>query len=57
MTTTAHAASSGKSNFRSLNDKASAIAHKANDDGLTLKAAAVASGYVDQKRVRRNRRS
>jgi fumarate hydratase, class II len=31
-------------------DKASAIAHKANDDGLTLKAAALKSGYIDEKR-------
>jgi fumarate hydratase, class II len=31
-------------------DKASAIAHEANDDGLTLKEAAVKSGYIDEKR-------
>src|ERR1700751_2086657 len=31
-------------------DKASAIAHKADDEGLTLKEAALASGYIDQKR-------
>ncbi|MBV8652235.1 MAG: class II fumarate hydratase [Alphaproteobacteria bacterium] len=31
-------------------DKASAIAHKANDEGLTLKEAAIQSGYVDEKR-------
>jgi fumarate hydratase class II len=31
-------------------DKASAIAHKANDDGLTLKEAALLSGFVDEKR-------
>jgi len=31
-------------------DKASAIAHKANDEGLTLKEAALASGYIDEKR-------
>ena len=30
-------------------DKASAIAHKANDEDLTLKEAAVKSGYVDAK--------
>ena len=30
-------------------DKASAIAHKANDEGLTLKEAAIASGYIDEK--------
>ena len=28
-------------------DKASAIAHKANDEGTTLREAAVASGYID----------
>ena len=28
-------------------DKASAIAHKANDDGTTLRQAALASGYID----------
>jgi len=28
-------------------DKASAIAHKANDEDLTLRAAALASGYID----------
>jgi len=27
-------------------DKASAIAHKANDDGTTLREAALATGYV-----------
>jgi fumarate hydratase, class II len=31
-------------------DKASAIAHKANDDGLTLKEAALQSGFIDEKR-------
>jgi fumarate hydratase class II len=31
-------------------DKASAIAHKANDQGLTLKEAALASGDIDEKR-------
>jgi fumarate hydratase class II len=31
-------------------DKASAIAHKANDEGLTLKEAALKSGYIDEKR-------
>ena len=31
-------------------DKASVIAHKANDDGLTLKEAALRSGFVDEKR-------
>jgi fumarate hydratase, class II len=31
-------------------DKASAIAHKANDEGLTLKEAALKSGYIDGKR-------
>ena len=31
-------------------DKASAIAHKANDQGLTLKEAALKSGYIDEKR-------
>ena len=31
-------------------DKASAIAHKANDAGLTLKEAALDSGYIDEKR-------
>jgi fumarate hydratase class II len=31
-------------------DKASAIAHKANDDGLTLKAAALKSGCIDERR-------
>jgi fumarate hydratase class II len=29
--------------------KASAIAHKANDEDLSLKAAALASGYIDEK--------
>jgi fumarate hydratase class II len=28
-------------------DKASAIAHKANDEGTTLREAALASGFVD----------
>jgi len=31
-------------------DKASAIAHKANDEGLSLKEAALQSGYIDEKR-------
>jgi fumarate hydratase, class II len=31
-------------------DKASALAHKANDEGLTLKEAALKSGYIDEKR-------
>jgi fumarate hydratase class II len=31
-------------------DKASAIAHKANDEGLTLKEAALRSGYIDAQR-------
>jgi fumarate hydratase class II len=31
-------------------DKASAIAHKANDGGLTLKEAALNSGFIDEKR-------
>ena len=31
-------------------DKASAIAHKANDEGLTLKEAALTSGYIDEQR-------
>ena len=31
-------------------DKASAIAHKANDENLTLKEAALQSGYIDEKR-------
>ena len=31
-------------------DKASAIAHKANDEDLTLKEAALQSGYIDEKR-------
>ncbi len=31
-------------------DKASAIAHKANDEELTLKEAALRSGYIDEKR-------
>jgi len=31
-------------------DKASAIAHKANDESLTLREAAVASGFIDAKR-------
>jgi fumarate hydratase class II len=31
-------------------DKASAIAHKANDEGLSLKEAALKSGYIDEAR-------
>jgi fumarate hydratase class II len=31
-------------------DKASAIAHRANDENLTLKQAALASGAIDEKR-------
>jgi fumarate hydratase, class II len=31
-------------------DKASAIAHKANDEDLTLKQAALKSGFIDEKR-------
>ncbi len=31
-------------------DKASAIAHKAHDEGLTLREAALASGFIDEKR-------
>jgi fumarate hydratase class II len=31
-------------------DKASAIAHKANDDDLSLREAALQSGYIDEKR-------
>jgi fumarate hydratase class II len=31
-------------------DKASAIAHKANEEGLTLREAALASGFIDEKR-------
>jgi len=31
-------------------DKASAIAHKANDEDLTLKEAALKSGYIDEER-------
>jgi fumarate hydratase class II len=31
-------------------DKASAIAHKANDEGLSLKEAALALGYIDERR-------
>ena len=31
-------------------DKASAIAHEANDENLTLKEAALESGYIDEKR-------
>ena len=31
-------------------DKASAIAHKANDGDLTLKEAALDSGWIDEKR-------
>ena len=30
-------------------DKASAIAHKANDDNLTLKEAALQSGNIDER--------
>jgi fumarate hydratase class II len=30
--------------------EASAIAHKANDEGLTLKGAAPKSGYIDEQR-------
>lgn len=30
-------------------DKASAIAHKANDEGTTLREAALATGYIDEK--------
>jgi fumarate hydratase class II len=30
-------------------DKASAIAHKANDEGLSLKEAALASGFIDEQ--------
>jgi fumarate hydratase class II len=29
-------------------DKASAIAHKANDDGLSLQEAALKLGYIDE---------
>ena len=32
-------------------DKASAIAHKANDEGLTLEEAALTSGYIDEQRI------
>jgi fumarate hydratase class II len=32
-------------------DKASAIAHKANDEGLSLKEAALALGYIDERRI------
>jgi len=38
-------------------DQASAIAHKANDEDLSLKEAALRSGDIDEKRVRRDRRS
>jgi fumarate hydratase class II len=31
-------------------DKASVIAHKANDEDLTLKDAALRSGFIDEKR-------
>ena len=31
-------------------DKATAIAHKANNEDLTLKEAALASGFIDEKR-------
>ena len=31
-------------------DKASAIAHKANDEDLTLRDAALKSGYIDAER-------
>ena len=31
-------------------DKASAIAHKANDEGTTLREAALATGYIDDKK-------
>jgi fumarate hydratase class II len=31
-------------------DKAAAIAHKANEEGLTLKEAALQSGYIDEQR-------
>ena len=31
-------------------DNASAIAHKANDEGLMSKEAALKSGYIDEKR-------
>jgi len=31
-------------------DKASAIAHKANDEDLTLKEAALKFGYIDERR-------
>jgi hypothetical protein len=31
-------------------DKPSVIAHRANDDGLTLKAVALKSGYIDARR-------
>jgi fumarate hydratase, class II len=31
-------------------DKASAIAHEANDEGLSLKEAALKSGYIDDRR-------
>ena len=31
-------------------DKAAAIAHKANDEGITLKEAALNSGYIDEQR-------
>jgi fumarate hydratase class II len=31
-------------------DKASAIAHKANEEGLSLKEAALALGFIDEQR-------
>src|SRR5262245_697069 len=31
-------------------DKAAAIAHKANDEGITLKEAALSLGYIDEQR-------
>jgi fumarate hydratase class II len=31
-------------------DKASAIAHKANDEDMSLKEAALTLGYIDEKR-------
>jgi fumarate hydratase class II len=35
-------------------EKASAIAHKANDEGLTLKEAALRSGEIDETRLTRS---
>jgi dienelactone hydrolase len=35
---------------RRRHEQASAIAHKANDENLTLKEAALESGYIDEKR-------